>query len=357
MSDPLNWTVHLGRWAGVRVRVHYILIAFVVLTLLDATLAVEPSARPLPTAAWLALLLLALAVHELAHAIAAWRLGLDPQEIRLWPLGNLHGPIPPMPRSAETVIIAAAGPIASLAVALTVAIGLHVGAGARMVFNPFGHGIEGGAPWLGDGRTLATPLSAVWLLGWFGFLNWVLFLVNLIPAAPLDGGRIFRGMLEGPWNGPGRDGLLGPWTARVCSIVVLLVGVVWALKGSRGGTLLIGLAFVIYWMSRLESRVLEDHGYFDDTLFGYDFSQGYTSLEAGAAAVRPQREGAVSRWRRRRSEQRRRRQEARAAAEEQRMDEILDKLYRLGRGGLTGEEQRFLVRVSNRYKNRTRTRD
>jgi hypothetical protein len=39
------------------------------------------------------------------------------------------------------------------------------------------------------------------------------------------------------------------------------------------------------------------------------------------------------------------------------MDEILDKLHREGRSALTASEQRFLVRVSERYKNRTRDRD
>jgi Zn-dependent protease len=352
MSDPLHWTVHLGRVSGVRVRVHYILIAFAVLSLVDAALAPRP--RVVETAAWLGLLLVALAVHEVAHALAAWRLGIEPQEVRLWPLGNLTGPLAPPSRSAESLIVAAAGPIASLAVALAVALGLSLGAGAQMVFNPFRHG-EGGAPWLADGRTLAAPLSGVWLVGWFGFLNWILFLLNLIPAAPLDGGRIFRGLLEGPWSGPGRDGLLGPWTARVCAIVLLIVGAVWALQGDRGGTLLVVLAVVIFWLSRLESRMLEEGGFFDDTLFGYDFSQGYTSLEASSAAtVRPRREGSLTRWRRRRSDQRRRRQEARAAAEEQRMDEILDKLHRLGRAGLSDAEHRFLLRVSHRYKHRSR---
>jgi hypothetical protein len=45
---------------------------------------------------------------------------------------------------------------------------------------------------------------------------------------------------------------------------------------------------------------------------------------------------------------------AREAAEERRMDEILEKLYREGRGALTEEENRFLVRVSARYRNRTK---
>ena len=92
--------------------------------------------------------------------------------------------------------------------------------------------------------------------------------------------------------------------------------------------------------------LLEDGGYFDDGVFGYDFSEGYTSLESGAPKVRPSRESALKRWRRRRSELRRQRRIAREAAEEARMDEILEKLHREGRTALTDEENRFLVRVS-----------
>jgi hypothetical protein len=45
---------------------------------------------------------------------------------------------------------------------------------------------------------------------------------------------------------------------------------------------------------------------------------------------------------------------AREAAEERRMDEILEKLHREGRAALSDEEHRFLVRVSARYRNRTK---
>ena len=100
--------------------------------------------------------------------------------------------------------------------------------------------------------------------------------------------------------------------------------------------------------------MLEDGGYFDDGVFGYDFSEGYTSLESGAPKVRPYRESALKRWRRRRSELRRQRRTIREAAEEKRMDEILEKLHREGRSALTDEEHRFLVRVSTRYRNRTK---
>ena len=110
-------------------------------------------------------------------------------------------------------------------------------------------------------------------------------------------------------------------------------------------------------MVRTEARILEDGGFFEDGVFGYDFSEGYTSLEGSAAKVRPYRESALKRWRRRRSELRRQRRLAREAAEERRMDEILEKLHREGRSALTDEEHRFLVRVSAKYRNRPKARD
>jgi Zn-dependent protease len=351
----LNWAIPLGRWVGVQVRVHTLFVMLAAVALLDAALA---AGHPIgATAAWLTLLFLAVALHELGHLAMASRLGVEPEDVRLWPLGNLVPPVSPSSsRTPEAVAVASAGLITSLILALGTAVGLNVLADARMVFNPFGNAEGGGAPLLADGKTLAEPFTAIWAFGWFGYLNWVIFLLNLVPALPMDMGRIVRGVMEGPWSGPARDGLVGPWTARVCSIVLVLIGLVRMLGGRPGWAVPLLLAALIYLYARLEARILEEGGFFDDTLLGYDFSQGYTSLEAGAATVRPRREGALQRWRRRRNEERRRRDEAREAAEEQQMDAILEKLYREGRGALTDEENRFLVRVSAKLKNRPKTR-
>jgi hypothetical protein len=132
-----------------------------------------------------------------------------------------------------------------------------------------------------------------------------------------------------------------------------VIGLVrWVYYQKPGGPEVLALAVMIELLVRAEARALEDGGFFDDGMFGYDFSQGYTSLDAGAATVRPPREGALKRWRRRRSEVRRRRREAAELADEQRMDAILEKLHREGRAALSDEEQRFLVRVSARYRKR-----
>jgi Zn-dependent protease len=358
MSDPFSWSINLGRWAGVSVRLHFLLVVFVVVKLLGATLFdAEGSGDPMETLAWLALLLLALAAHELGHAAAAWRLGLEPDDLRLWPLGNFSGPMPvSVARSRDVMTVALAGPLTSLAIAVTLFVGLLF-ADARMVLNPFGlDGSGSGAPMI-DGEA-AAPFGPIWLLGWFGYLNWVLFLANLIPALPLDGGRALRAYLAGPALTATRDGLIAPWMARSFAVLLAITGVIRILffSPNAGGFELLSLAILIEVMVRFETRMLEEGGFYEDNLFGYDFSEGYTSLEGSGPKVRPYRENALARWRRRRSDARRQRQSAKEAAEERRMDEILAKIHTSGRDSLTPEEQRFLARVSTKYRKRTRAR-
>ncbi|QDV38741.1 site-2 protease family protein [Tautonia plasticadhaerens] len=358
MSDPFSWSINLGRWAGVPVRVHFLLVLFAAVKLLGASLFdAEGEGDPIQTAAWLGLLLLALAAHELGHAAAAWRLGMEPDEIRLWPLGNLAGPHPvPVSRSREAMAVALAGPLTSLSIAAILCTGLLF-ADARMVLNPFGlAGSGSGAPTVGGEPVEA--LGAIWLIGWFGYLNWVLFLANLIPALPMDAGRALRAYLAGPALSATRDGLIAPWMARSFAVLLAIIGVIRILffSPNAGGFELLSLAILIELMVRHETRMLEEGGYYEDSLFGYDFSEGYTSLEGSGPKVRPYRENALARWRRRRSDARRQRQTAKEAAEERRMDEILAKIHTSGRDSLSPEEQRFLARVSTKYRKRTRTR-
>jgi Zn-dependent protease len=360
MSDLLTWSpIPLGRWFGTTVKVHVFLIVFVAFRLLVAPFAIsaEPGLNNLEaTAAWLALLLLALAVHEAAHAVTAFLLDADQEDVHIWPLGNLTGPSY-AGRGVESMLVVIAGPLVSGAIAIGIAAGLGLIADAQFIWDPFGDKFDAGAPWL-DAKTRAAPLSAVWCVGWFGYLNYVLFLVNLLPALPFDGGRLFRCFLAETSIGASKEGMVAPWTARATAAILFLVGVM-RLFFSDGwdGLTLISLAILIELFARSESRMLEDGGYFDDGVFGYDFSQGYTSLEGSAAVVRPHRESALERWRRRRSDLRRRRRMTTEAAEERRMDEILDKITREGRSALTDEEPRFLVRVSARYRNRPQTRE
>jgi stage IV sporulation protein FB len=359
MTDFLTWSpISLGRWLGTVVRVHLILIIFVVLRLLTAAVSPAAKGEPRPflgTACWLGLLLLSLALHELGHAVTAYWLDCDQEEVHLWPLGSLVGPSF-VPRSSEHFLVAMAGPVTSGALFLGTAIGVNLFGGAQFVWNPFGNDPDAGAPRLASGL-LATPLSPVWIAGWFGYLNLVLMLTNLIPALPFDGGRMLRAYLSSTSVVSSRESIAAPWTAHTCAWLLGIIGLVRLASGRFDGLTLLALGVFIEVLVRTEARMLEDGGYFEDGVFGYDFSEGYTSLEGGKAKVRPYRESALKRWRRRRSELRRQRRIDREAAEEKRMDEILEKLHREGLNALTDEEHRFLVRVSTRYRNRTKSRD
>lgn len=347
MSDPLSWTFDLGRWAGTRVRAHLFLVLYAGLTLLVA--ATTSGHQVLPTLASLSLLLLALACHELGHSLMATRLGMEREEARIWPLGDLVAPSTTTAnRSPEALFIALAGPAASLSLALIAAIGLSF-TEYRMQFNPFNGSL--GAPILVGGAegARAPALSTAWYIGCFGFLNWVIFLANLIPALPMDAGRVLRCVLASQ----SRDGMLAAYTARVAAVLLALVGLYRFSFNRNGALVCIGLAILIEWLVRLEIRMLEEVGFFDDSgVFGYDFSQGYSSLDAGSPVVRPKPENALKRWRRRRAELRRQRLEAQEAADERRLDELLLKIHHQGRSALTDEENRFLVRLSNKLRSR-----
>jgi stage IV sporulation protein FB len=359
MTDILTKSFNLGRWGGVQVRVHYFLVILVVIRLFNAAISAEH--RIAPTACWQLILLLVLALHELGHAVMAMAQNVEPDEVRLWPLGNFIVPSS-LNRSNDNLPVAVAGLLTSGFLALVSAIILAM-LGCQMVVSPFGYGPEIGAPFYQGVSTDAANarvevFKPLWFLGWFGYLNLVIFLANLIPALPLDGGRILRVVLARSGVGITRDNPYPQWTARGFALILAIVGIFKMLKGEfYDGLTLFSLAFLIEFIVRSETRMMEDGGFFDDGVFGYDFSEGYTSLESSAAKVRPVRESALKRWRRRRSELRRRRRLAREAAEERRMDEILEKLHLQGKASLTDEENRFLVRVSTKLRNRPRARD
>ncbi len=357
MTDILTWSINLGRWSGVQIRVHYFLVFFALGRLLNA--AVDKGHPVVPTASWLLLLLVVLALHELGHAAMAMAQRVEVEDVRLWPLGNFVIPVGSS-RANDSVPVAAAGLVTSGLLALTTAIVVSM-AGGTMVFSPFGEGNDPGAPYIqGVDKKQFAALSPIWFVGWFGHLNAVVFLANLIPALPMDGGRIFRAILARTSVGITRENPYAQWMARGWAGILTLVGLVKMVTGTSFGdglTLFI-LALLIELIVRTESRMIEDGGFFEDGVFGYDFSEGYTSLEGSTAKVRPYRESALKRWRRRRSELRRQRRVAREAAEERRMDEILEKLHVEGKAALTEEEHRFLVRVSTKIRNnRSRARD
>jgi Zn-dependent protease len=175
-----------------------------------------------------------LIVHELGHALVARREGIEVQRIDLF----LFGGITQMSRDAATpgedFRIAAAGPAATLGfVLLCLALDLAIVGPHRLVH----------AAAL-DGTVEITPvlLSLSWLLFW----NVLLLIFNLVPAFPLDGGRIARAIV---WRVTGEKRRGTQVAARMGQgFALLLAGVgIWMMLrfSAFSGLWLIAIAFLL----------------------------------------------------------------------------------------------------------------
>jgi Ca2+/Na+ antiporter len=186
-------------------------------------------------------------------------------------------------------------------------------------------------------------------------MNWLLLLVNLIPADPLDGSRLLRSVL---WPAMGYRGAIRTVarSGMLVSLVLCLAALV--LHNLHDSQLvptwlpLVLLAIYLFFSSRQELQRVEDDENEDD-LFGYDFSQGYTSLERmHSPGRRRNHPGPLRRWLRQRNELKERRIKEIEEEEERRFDEVLVRLKEVGLDSLSPEERALMERVSVRYRKR-----
>src|SRR6266404_4102815 len=169
----MGWSLPIFRIAGIQLRIH---VTFV---LLIAWLAFGYYAQGgSPAAAegviFVLLLFLCVVLHEFGHALAAKAFGINTPDITLLPIGGVARleRMPEEPR--QELLIAVAGP----AVNVVIALGLFVAGGSFI--NPF---VNPAAP------------ERVGLVSQLLIINVLLVAFNLLPAFPMDGGRVLRALL------------------------------------------------------------------------------------------------------------------------------------------------------------------
>jgi stage IV sporulation protein FB len=186
----------------------------------------------------------------------------------------------------------------------------------------------------------------LWLARFY-FLNMVLFLFNLLPGFPMDGGRMLQCAMW-PRLGYRQATVVAIYVGFVVAICMFVISI---MSSAYDGVLFLTLALFIYYTCQKQYIILEHGG--EDSVFGYDFSQGYTSLERDQPPPRKRRRpGIWQRWLQRRAARKMQRDVEQREAEERRMDELLEKVQREGLQALSEEERRFLTRVSAKYRNR-----
>jgi Zn-dependent protease len=122
-------------------------------------------------------------VHELGHALTARRHGIEVAGITLSPLGGFAIMSRESRTPKEELQVAGAGPLATLLVLVVCALVCLVAYGPQQFADAA----------LLRNELPTTPLSLT--LGWLATMNFIVLVFNLIPAYPLDGGRIARGLV------------------------------------------------------------------------------------------------------------------------------------------------------------------
>lgn len=354
MRDPFSWSVPLGRVFGITVRVHVLFIAVAIGLILRYAVKTPQEARP---GSWvdmtmlMVLLLVAVLLHEFGHCMGARLVDGEAHDVLLWPLGGLASvEVPHTPKA--NFITAAAGPLVNLALCLACTVLLYFFCeGARPPFNPFVPPLRTGSGpaitlslWQGGEPRELASLTAI-VLARFFYVNWLLFLANVVLAGfPLDGGRMVHSIL---WPRLGFHDAM-QFAIYVGFGVALVVGIAAIVMNE----FLIGiLACIIGVVCYRQWWLLLTEG--EESVLGYDFSQGYTSLERDQPPSRRRRRpNFFQRWQQRRAAKRVQREQQQREAEERRMDELLERVHRDGIQALNDEERRFLKRVSDKYRNR-----
>jgi len=233
----LSGNLSLGRIGGVEVRVNWswlIVLALIVWTLADG---VFPSQNPglsgdthLAMAVVAALLFFAsILLHELGHAWEARREGLEVDGITLWLFGGVSQFKGGFPSAGAEFRIAIAGPLVSLVLGVVFVLIAIAG----------------------------LPSAVDGVAAWLGYINLALLVFNLIPALPLDGGRVLRAAL---WRSTGDLG----WATRVGTDIgrvfgYLFIGLGLAMfifQGSFSGAWLAFIGWFLLQAATAEARYI-----------------------------------------------------------------------------------------------------
>lgn len=171
-------------------------------------------------------------LHELGHMAAYRRYGLKAHDILLTPLGGIARGLGSPKTPWQEFVIAAAGPAVNVVLGLLAYLALL------------------GLPWQAMGGSGA--VAAV-LTRWFVGVNVTLLLFNLIPALPMDGGRMLRAALT-PKLGFLRATQLSAKIARWSTLGMALLGLY---LGSLSMLLIAGMIYMLSWVELAQAQVAQ----------------------------------------------------------------------------------------------------
>src|SRR6266581_8789344 len=168
----MSWSLPIFRIAGIQLRIH-ITFLLLIAWLAFGYYAEGGSAVALGRVLFVLLLFVCVVLHEFGHAIAAKNFGINTPDITLLPIGGVARleRMPEEPR--QELLVALAGPAVNVVIAAGVSV-LLAAAGSPPTLKQLGN-----LRWVGGHFLTEVVTMNVWLA-----------LFNLLPAFPMDGGRV-----------------------------------------------------------------------------------------------------------------------------------------------------------------------
>lgn len=233
----MNGSVRIGQVVGVPLRMHWsvpLLVGLFAYGLGRQALPVWTPGRSdavyaVAGVAGAALLTGSLLLHETAHAAIARRKKINVEDVTLWALGGTTRMGRPQ-TAAAAFAVAVSGPLASLVIggaALGVGVGLQE--------------LDGWA------------VPAVVLL-WLGWANLFLAVFNLLPAVPLDGGRVLQAVLWWRTGDRERADLAASRGGQIMGVLMVAFGWISVLRGAPGGLWIVFVGLFIMVVAGGERR-------------------------------------------------------------------------------------------------------
>ncbi|NBB70777.1 MAG: CBS domain-containing protein [Alphaproteobacteria bacterium] len=223
----MGWSITLGSVRGTVVRLHVTFLLFL-LWIAGVFYAQGGPAAAVAGVVFIALLFGCVVLHEFGHIFAARRYGVQTPDVVLLPIGGVARMerIPEEP--AQEIVVALAGPAVNLVVAAVLLVALGGAPSAEAAFEE-----------------PETGLAARLL-----YANLFLAVFNLIPAFPMDGGRVLRAFLA-RWTGYARGTRIAAGIGQGLAFLFGLLGL------AAGNPILLFVALFIYLAAAAESHAAQ----------------------------------------------------------------------------------------------------
>ena len=171
----MNWSFNIGRVFGISVNVHWTFLMLLGWVFVSELAANDNPAMAAEGVIFIIVLFGCVVLHELGHALTARTYGIATRDITLLPIGGVAR-LERMPeRPMQEFWVAVAGPAVNVVIAAFLAMLLGILVGVEHVFT--------------------APVLTESFMGRLLLVNIALVVFNMLPAFPMDGGRVFRALL------------------------------------------------------------------------------------------------------------------------------------------------------------------